>query len=540
MTAFTTETEEQARARATVTKLPTARAALADSGGLPVIHHTAGQLPEILDQLGAALAKVENLFVWAGRLVRLHRLGTACGGAAIHRPEGAVILVEVDAAHLCELAGRAALHMKYDGRSGEYRTCDCPIKVAQAYLARGFWPELRRLLGIVETPTLAADGRPLTEPGFDAESGLHLAFDPVGLPGWRHLPSDPDAEDAKAAAEVLLDLIDSFPFVESTDRSAAIAAIITALIRRSLPASPLIGITAPAPGSGKTFLAELVSVIASGRRPAVLSLGHDEAEDEKRLAGALMAGDGIILLDNVSRPLNSDLLNQVCSQPVVRLRPLGGSAMVSVSTAAQLMATGNGLAIVGDMKRRVMLVRLDAKIERPELREFATDPMERAMSERGRYIHAALTIPLAYLAAGAPAVKVAPFGSFSDWDRYVRRALVWLGFPDPLAAAEVLREHDPDLEAARLLLSSWHDAFGARAVAATEVIRAALETTPMGGDHVRPDLREALQLVCFEKITARRLGNWLRVNRDRIVDGMRVSHCGEDAKNKVARWSVVK
>lgn len=497
-------------------------------------------LPEILDQLGAALAAFGGIFVRSGRLVRLHRLQTASVSAALIRPEGTVTLVEVDAAHLGELAGRAALHMKYDGRSGDYRACDCPIKVAQAYLARGFWPELPQLLGIVETQTLAPDGRLLTEPGFDAQSGIYLAFDPAALKGWHYLPERPAMEDAKASAKVLLELVESFPFVGPADQSAALSAIITALIRRSLPASPLFGISAPAPGSGKTFLAEVMSVLASGRRTAVLSLGHDEAEDEKRLAGTLMAGDQLILIDNVSRPLNSDLLCQVATQPFVRLRPLGGSVMVSLATNALLLATGNGLSVVGDMKRRTVLIRLDAKLERPEQREFATDPLKLALAERGRFIRAALTIPMAYLAAGTPDVGIAPFGSFGDWDRCVRRALVWLGFEDPLSAAEVLREHDPDLEAARLLLSSWHAAFGTRAVAATEVIRAALETTPMTSDYVRPDLREALQLVCFEKLTARRLGNWLRVNRDRIVDGMRPTYVGEDTKTKVARWSVVK
>lgn len=539
MTTFVPETEEQMSARAKVMSLPARPAGDARGAALPVIYHNAGQLPEILDQLGAALAKVDDLFVWAGQLVRLHRLPMAAGSAALRRPEGAVILVEVDAAHLCEIAGRAALHMKYDKRSGDYLACDCPIKVAQAYLARGYWPELRRLGGVVESPTLSLDGRPLTAPGFDADSGLYLAFDPNSLPGWEPLPKSPDAEDAKAALEVLLELIESFPFVEPADKSAALAALITGLLRRSLPASPLVGITAPSPGSGKTFLAELVSVLASGHRPAVLSLGHDEAEDEKRLAGVLMAGDSLILLDNVSRPLNFDLLNQVCSQPTVRLRPLGGSAMVSVSTASQLIATGNGLAIVGDMKRRTVLVRLDAKMERPELRKFTDDPLERASAERGRYIRSALIIPMAYLAANAPNVNVAPFGSFGEWDRHVRRPLVWLGLADPLAAAEILRDHDPDLEAARLLLSAWHAAFGSRSVAATEVIRAALETTPMGGDYTHPDLREALQIICYEKITTRRLGNWLRVNRDRIVDGMRPTYAGEDTKSKVARWSVV-
>lgn len=540
MTTFVAETRDQAAARTKVKYLPTARPPDPVTTTLPVIHHIAGQLPETLDQLGAALAAVENLFVWAGRLVRLHRISVASTSEALRRSEGAVVLVEVDAAHLGEVAGRAALHLKYDKRAGDYVATDCPIKVAQAYLARGHWPEIKRLVGVVEAATLAPDGRPLVRPGFDESSGMFLAFDPANMPGWKALNARPDAEDAKAAVEALLELIDSFPFVEPADRSAALAAFITALIRRSLPASPLIGITAPTPGSGKTFLAELFSVIACGRRPAVLSLGHDEAEDEKRLAGAFMAGDQIILLDNVSRPLNGDLLNQACTQPALRLRPLGGSAMVSVSTAAQLMATGNGLAIVGDMKRRTVLVRLDAKVERPELRRFDFDPLERALAERGRYIHAALTIPLAYLAAGSPTVKADPFGSFGDWDKYVRRPLIWLGFDDPLSGAAILREHDPDLEAARMFLSAWHTVFASRGVTAAEIVRVALETTPMGGDYLHPELREALQVICFEKITSRRVGNWLRINRDRIIDGMRIAYVGEDAKAKVARWAVVK
>lgn len=505
---------------------------------LPYIELEDGRLPENLDQVGAALACAQDVFVWAGRLVRLHRQAAPSKKAALQRPDGAVVLVQIDGAHIVELIGRHAELTKFDGRTGGQRAADCPRRIAEAYISRGFWPEHKTLTGIVESPTISPDERLLDRAGFDTESGIYVACDPGQLPGWQPIPRECTADDAKAAVDFLLSAIDSWPFVEASDRSATIAALISTVIRRSLPAAPLIAISATAAGTGKSMLADWLTLIATGRRPAVMALGHDEAEDEKRLAGALLAGDPVISLDNVSRPLASDLLCQTCTQPAVRVRPLGGSSLVSAPTNSQLMATGNGLTITGDLKRRTLLIRLDAGVERPELREFDNDPLADAVDMRGRLVRAALTIPLAYLAAGAPAVDLPPLGSFGEWDRLIRRPLRWLGLDDPLAPAEILREFDPDLEAARHLLSAWHDVFGSRIVAVTDVITEALATGPVSGEHLNPELREALQIICAEKITARRLGYWLRSNRDRIVDGLRAVQCGLDGKKKTARWAI--
>ncbi|PLX74260.1 MAG: hypothetical protein C0607_11535, partial [Azoarcus sp.] len=169
---------------------------------------------------------------------------------------------------------------------------------------------------------------------------------------------------------------------------------------------------------------------------------------------------------------------------------------------------------------------------------FFNGLLEHARTERGRLIAAALTIPLAYIAAGSPDVGLPPAGSFADWDRLVRRPLRWLAMPDPLAPAETLREFDPELESSRLLLSAWFEAFETRPVTAAQVVTAALEAGPASGNYLRPDLREALQLICHEKITARRLGGWLRANRGRIIDGLRAAQAGTDGHSKTGLWSV--
>lgn len=509
-----------------------------DATGRRVIRHDPGRLPEILDELGAALAELDgNLFVYAGRPVRLYPSPASVRGG-VNRPRGALILHPVDGAHLGELATRAAIHERYDARSEGYKACDCPRRVADAYLSRGHWPELRELVGFVEAPTVTLDGRLLTEPGHDKETGLFLAFE--AIPGYVPPPDRPTMDEAADAAERLLALVAEFPFVDDADRSAMLAGALTGLLRRVLPAAPMIGITAPTPGTGKTLIAETFAVIATGRRASVLSLGNDDAETEKRLAGVLLAGDACIALDNIERPLKGDLLCQVATQQFVRLRPLGASGMVSIPTHALLVATGNNLAIVGDLKRRVVLIRMDAGQERPEQRTFNRDHLEDVFSRRGELIRDALTVTLAYVAAGAPKLPgLHPLGGFEHWDRMVRRPLVWLGLPDPLQASEGLRDQDPDLEAMRLLFSAWSEVFGAVPTTVADAVAKGMETKPMGGDYLHPELRDALQLVCTEKPNSRRLGYWLRAHRDRIVDGLTMKQAGADGHAKVARWKVV-
>ncbi len=510
-----------------------------NSDGRRVIRHDPGKLPEIVDQVGRALAEFGgNLFTHCGRLVRIYPAPKTIG-AGVHRPPGALILHPADGPHTVELATCAAHHERFDARTESYKPCDCPRRVGDAYLSRGYWPELRPLSGFVEAPLITQDARIIERPGYDAETGLFLAHGEIA--GYTTPPAKPSKNDADVCLRILLDLIGQFKFVDDGDRSATVAGIITGLLRRILPAAPLMAITAPVPGTGKTLIAETMSIIATGRRPSVVSLGHDDAEAEKRIAGMLLAGDLCIAMDNLVRPLGGDLLCQVTTQLLLRLRPLGGSGMVSVPTHALMIATGNNLSIVGDLNRRTVFIRMDAGVERPERRTFSSDHLEDVFSKRGVLIRAALTIPLAYLAADAPAVDGAyPFGGFEQWDRLVRRPLLWLGLPDPLRAAEGLRDQDPDIEATRLLLSAWCEVFGEKPITLAEVVAAGTSTQMMDSDRTHPGLYDALQLICSEKVHPRRLGYWLRTHRDRIVDGMKIQQDTRDERTKVRRWKVTK
>lgn len=517
----------------------------------PIINHDPGCLPECIDLTIDALAKSNvGLVCWANSLYQICTLADAQDGI-VSRPKGSIVLVQVTPQLLTELATGVAVHRKYDSRkSGEdkYRIINCPAPVAAGIMARGFWPEFPTLTGIVEAATLDLEGNEISKPGHDPKTGLYVAT-AAPLP-----PMTEKMGRAKAieAIKTLKRPLRGFSFVSDADMSAALAAIITALIRRVLPSAPMFGITAPTPGTGKTLLAEAIAIIATGRRPPVMSMGKDDNEFAKRVYGVLLSADSLMLIDNITQPYgNDDLSNQLLTNQELLCRPLGGSAMVRVPTNLTVFVTGNNLAIVGDAKRRTVLIQMDANNERPETREFTWDVLVEVSQQRDKLIRAALEITKSYFEAGKPKVDGwKPYGSFNAWDMMVRRPLMYYGEHDPIASANVLREIDPDVGAMRLMFSEMYklQTKENQGLTASEIIKDG--NAKLSDLYTKPDLHEALELTCGGRIDSRRLGNWLRVHANRIVtvesgkdDGqtktLQLVRAGHDNGSNVAKWRVV-
>lgn len=500
---------------------------------LPVIQHEPGRLPENIDETINALIKSDlGIYRWAGGLYRIHRLSEDQSGP-VYRPKNCLVLASIDGTQLLELSTAAAVHTKFDARAKDYKVTNCPRLVAEGILARQYWPEFPELSGVVESAFIDLDGREVSAPGYDAKTGIYVAVD-------KQLPHTAKRGHAaaKAGLEAIKDHLKSFPYVSDEDLSAAVAAIMTAPLRRVLSAAPMVSITAPTAGTGKTMLGEIVSIIASGKRPAVLSVGSDENEFAKRVYGELLAGVGFVMFDNINRPFgNEDVLNQLLSQPELRFRPLGMAGTISAPTNIMVVSTGNNLSIVGDAKRRTLLIRLDAQMERPEQRQFEGDILKETHNKRNALLRAALDITKGYLAASCPEINAKPYGSFADWDRMVRRPLIWLGEPDPLLAGEGLRDQDPDLECMRQVFTAWHDEYRHSEVMVSNVVNDGMETF----DKVprRPELYDALQVACSEKPNNRRFAAWLRNHKNRIVDGFMLTQSGKDGKTKISKWRIV-
>src|SRR5208283_2009182 len=158
----------------------------------------------------------------------------------------------------------------------------------------------------------------------------------------------------------------------------------------------------PAPGTGKSYLWDIVSYIATGKPCPVISVSKEEPEIEKRLVGMLLAGVPLVSIDNINGTLGSDLLCQAVERPVVMVRGLGKSTMYEIEACATFLSNGNNITITADTTRRTVMTNLDSGVERPELREFKFDPRERVLQNRGAYIAACLTIVRHYMLIGYP------------------------------------------------------------------------------------------------------------------------------------------
>ena len=353
---------------------PGAESGEAQERALPIIDVRGGELSNLASQGEDILSAAGvQIFQRSRQLVRpvIEEVDATRG-----RKTKICQLIPVVPDYLRDLLCRHARWERYDARSKVNVPINPPRDIAATMLARtGEWL-FPAVYGVTSAPTMRPDGSLLTEPGFDQKTGL-LLIEPPPMPA---IPGSPTKAGAQAALKLLEDLLVGFPFVDDVALAGALSALITAVARGAFPVTPLHASRAPTAGSGKSFLWDIVAAIIIGHPMPVISTGKDEIETEKRLGAALMTGQPLISIDNISGELGGDALCQIIERPVVDIRVLGLSKNMRIEArGTSVFATGNNFTLVGDICRRVITINLDAGMERPELRQFKFDPVERVL-----------------------------------------------------------------------------------------------------------------------------------------------------------------
>jgi hypothetical protein len=496
---------------------------------LPVIEINAGDLLGVIEQAEKAIlaAPKQRLFQRAGMLVRLKRIAQKTTIKGITRDAGSLIIAEASAECVRLEMARTACYLKWDDRGRKRVETDPPIKYARAIAAQDEFP-FKTLLATIETPTLRPDGSVLQKPGYDEATGLY--FDSTLT--FPTISSDPSRDDAARALREIDDVLKDFPFVDSGG-AVANAAILTALVRRVLPAAPMFLFDAPVPASGKSLLASVVGWIATGREPATQPYTGDSEEDRKRIIAALIAGDPVVSFDNISKPLQDDTL---CDD-----RLLGTMTNLKLPTCTTFLGTGVNLVVTGrDMVRRVQKCRIDPGMERPEERKFDYVLRDNVMERRAKLVAAALTIMRAYIVAGRPAQKMELYGGFEEWSEMVRAPLVWLGCDDPCASRGEVEDIDPDTQKLADLLAALEldDQFKTNFTAADLVKKArkdGLDAAAYGADLTV--LNQAVAALCWNgEINSTAVGKALAKYRSRVINGRRLITVG--TRQRALVWKV--
>jgi hypothetical protein len=440
---------------------------------LPEIELSDGNLLGIIEQAEEAIlaASDQRLFQRGGKVVHLLRIECKETTRGITREAGSLIIEPAMPECICLEMARTARYLKWNKGAKAYLPADPPKKYAQFMAAQDELP-FRVLLGTIETPTLRPDGSILQKHGYDEDSALY--FDsPIDFPP---IPENPSMEDAAEAWARINDLLDDFPFVDDSAKAVAIAAILTALVRRSLPAAPMFIFDAPSPRSGKTLLTRVTARIATGRDPAMQTYTGDDEEDRKRIVASLVAGDAVVSYDNVTKALHTNAtLCQALTQTQIDDRWLGTMFMVRVPSCTTFLATGNNIVVSGkDLCTRVLKCRIDAGMEKPEEREFDYDLLDIIGERRAELVVAALTIMRAYIVASRPRqVGLKQWGGYEEWCKMVRNPLVWLGCTDPCKSRIDVEEEDPESERLFNLLAALEGQFPDRTFTTAETVELA-------------------------------------------------------------------
>jgi putative DNA primase/helicase len=483
-----------------------------------------GHIDVVADGAGAAVFAPGSPYYLRGDVL-VRAVLQAIESIRNSRPEAPTLVVATPPGLLDDLERSCVFVSRSESADGEVRTriVGCPKALPSVMIARAGRLPVPTIRAISEIPLLHADGTLIKE-GYDSRAGVLVI-----APGpWPAIPEVPTESDARAALARIDALISGFPFVSAVDRAVTIAAYLSAALRPTLPTCPAFAWSAPVRGSGKSKAADVAAIIPTGRTAPALSWPPQEEEAEKRLGASVMAGQAVLLLDNIETPLHGTCLNSLLTQPTVSIRVLGRSQMVTLGAAVLVLATGNNLVVRGDLSRRFLVAQLDPATERPELRTFDFDPVARALLERRELVAALHTI--ARWGHGRP-TGLAPLGSFEEWSRRVRDPLVALGLPDCCSVLEALHQADPEREAAMEVMAEWQRCFGRVPTTVAHAIRRAI-----GGDQA---LRDALDGVAGVPggINAKRLGRYLLRNKDRVFGEITLRQC-RDASNNTASWMV--
>jgi hypothetical protein len=376
----------------------------------------------------------------------------------------------------------------------------------------------RDLTGVVDVPVVRRDGSVVCADGWDRESGLLVQAGGV-YEGVVDGAGEMTREEAMGCVDLLMHPFRGFPLSGPEARGALLAAVLTAVVRPALDTAPGFALDAPSPGSGKTLLGTCLRALAGGGPLNGPLPSRDEAEVAKVLLSVLVDKPRSVLFDNQVGMMDSAALAAVLTSRTYSGRILGSTRVVDLETNVLFLFSGNNIAMIGDMARRILTIRVDPNCDAPATRQFDFDALAEVRTNRQNMVVAALRlIQWAYAQPGRLTGRV---GSFEMWDEVVGQTVALLGsdaYADPARLLQTNQEDDVRREEMTLLLSGLRKLFDGYWFRAADVVDA-ISTRATGHSVVVGVLEDALP----KSVTARGVGMFLRFRRGVRVGDLRLT-----------------
>lgn len=495
---------------------------------------------EVNDMLVASLGKAKNLFQRAGSLISI-----ADGGL---NPIAPLTLCEM-ASEVCELL----IFKPGANGKGAWIPTRIPERVGRQVVARGSWFGVPALRSLTPIPVFTRFGV-LQLPGYHNESGVFYRKT-IDVPT---VASRPSKHEARAALDRLLDVVVDFPFAGPAHRSVWVSAFLGILARPAIDGPlPLFFFIGNQPGIGKTMLVNLISKILLGTNAPGSSLSNDEEEMRKSILAAALKNDALTLFDNLPNgsDFGSPVLDSVLTSRSVRGRLLGQTKIIEAEIETVFFATGNriGLSRNSDSLRRLAFCALTYADEDPKSRTAFKHGDEQGLeryvlANRAQFIADGLTILQAAKVAELELPTLRAWGSYSAFSDVVRRALVWLGEPDPLDTLAEIELFNEDADELATVIEGLTKVLGLGTYRTSAEILSALRDA---GDSIESDsatrekseaAKSALEVLApsYMKSAAMSLAKKLKTRfRDRPCGGYWI-RAGKDLHHKQLAYAVEK
>ena len=323
-----------------------------------------------------------------------------------------------------------------------------PLAVMQDMLVEPRRP-LPVLQRIVEAPVFGSEGTLQTSPGYHEGSQNVYYANELELKAVSKKPSLYEIEEAKKW--ILEELFGEFPFASKSDQLHAVAAMMGPFVREMIKGpTSLHLVVAPSPGTGKSLLADALTIPATDRTASTLTEGGPEEEWRKKITAILMTAPPFVLIDNVRQKIDSPSLAAALTSMRWEDRLLGRSEIISLPVQTTWLATGNNPSLTTEMARRTMRIRLDAKVARPwQGQEFRHPNLRKwAVEHQNELVWSILTLIQAWVVAGKPAGDY-DLGQYESW------AAVMGGTFDVIKLAGFLHNLDGLYEVADEETAQW-------------------------------------------------------------------------------------
>lgn len=375
---------------------------------------------------------------------------------------------------------------------------------------------------ITTSPIFTSTGELVSKPGYSEAAKAYFKRTP-DLDVIDNIPKKPTQKHIEAAKRLLVDeLFTDFPFVGAADLAHLFAAVFLPFIRQVVDGpTPLHVIEAPTPGTGKSKLCNLVSIVFTGNPCEACTLPGDDDNIRKTITSQLMKAKPIVLFDNVppNKRLDSPAIASLLTTVTWEDRLLGTNKAPVLKNNVTWLLTANNPQFSMEIARRCIRIRLDAKIDQPWRRKgFKHEYVESwALENRGQLVKAILTLIQAWVAEGQP-MAAKRLGTYEKWSSVIGGILEVIGVEGFLGNLEEMYEaSDTEGNEWRLFVTKWFEKHGTHLVKVSELVAVCdqwdiLNSTVGDGN---------------SRIRNNRLQAALRTVRDRVIGNHKI----EEVKN---------